>query len=180
VLGLESDDIDIAIDDKTGVQFSDELAEYLKETKGETLKHLGVIKKNPDQSKHLETVTMTLCGRSIDFVNLRSETYEIDSRIPGVQFGTPKQDAERRDITINALFYNINEDRVEDLTGLGLDDLKNKLVRTPLPPHTTFTDDPLRVLRVIRFATRFGFRIHQETEQALRDTAVRVSRRCVR
>jgi tRNA nucleotidyltransferase (CCA-adding enzyme) len=63
----------------------------------------------------------------------------------------------RRDITINALFYNLSTSEVEDLTGNGLDDLKNRIIRTPLPAYQTFLDDPLRVLRVIRFATRFAF-----------------------
>jgi len=94
-------------------------------------------------------------GLDLDFVNLRSEEYTEATRIPQMRFGTPLEDAERRDLTINSLFYNIHTDLIEDWTGYGLSDLDQKIARTPLEPDTTFRDDPLRVLRVARFATRF-------------------------
>jgi tRNA nucleotidyltransferase (CCA-adding enzyme) len=72
----------------------------------------------------------------------------------------------RRDITINSLFFNLTTNEVEDFTGNGLRDLKDCIIRTPLPPHETFVDDPLRVLRVIRFATRFGFKFAPEIIEA--------------
>jgi tRNA nucleotidyltransferase/poly(A) polymerase len=102
----------------------------------------------------------------IDFVNLRSETYASSSRIPEIQFGTAEQDALRRDFTINAMFYNIRHGNVEDLTGKGLEDLRNKLIRTPLPALQTFMDDPLRVMRAIRFASRLNFELDQELVEA--------------
>lgn len=74
-----------------------------------------------------------------------------------MEFGTPEEDAMRRDLTINSLFYNINEDIVEDFSKMGIDDLKNGIIRTPLEPYTTFKDDPLRILRVFRFASRYSF-----------------------
>ncbi|CAO2145272.1 unnamed protein product, partial [Urochloa humidicola] len=87
----------------------------------------------------------------IDFVNLRSETYAENSRIPTMEVGTAKEDAYRRDLTINSLFFNINNNSVEDLTGRGIEDLKRGLIVTPLPAKATFLDDPLRVIRAIRF-----------------------------
>ncbi|CAN0482862.1 unnamed protein product, partial [Phaeothamnion confervicola] len=73
---------------------------------------------NPDQSKHLETARMKVCGEWVDLVNLRTETYGADSRIPEAQgFGTAEEDAHRRDFTVNALFYNVNDRCLEDLTG---------------------------------------------------------------
>lgn len=108
----------------------------------------------------------------LDFVNLRSETYTAESRIPNMQFGTPYEDAMRRDLTINALFYNLHTGQVEDLTGKGLADLKAGIVRTPLPPLVTLMDDPLRALRIVRFACRFGFRVDSETAQACCDPQV--------
>ena len=72
---------------------------------------VAVIMSNPEQSKHLETARMTVDGLELDLVNLRSETYT-DSRIPEMTFGTPQQDAERRDFTINSLFYNLNTSQV--------------------------------------------------------------------
>jgi tRNA nucleotidyltransferase (CCA-adding enzyme) len=118
-----------------------------------------VIKANSDKSKHLETAVIKVYGEFIDLVNLRSEEYSEDSRVPKIEIGTPEQDAYRRDLTFNSLFYNINTKEIEDYTGKGINDLKNEIVRTPLPPKKTFIDDPLRVLRTIRFAQRFGFNI---------------------
>lgn len=147
ILGKESDDIDIALDKMSGVKFSKFLEKYLN-------KSPHVIKSNPDQSKHLETVTMNIYGKDVDFVNLRTETYS-DSRIPQMEFGTPEQDASRRDLTINALFFNINKNKVEDFTNKGVQDLKTGVLRTPLDPVQTFLDDPLRILRVLRFYGRY-------------------------
>ncbi|CCI44239.1 unnamed protein product [Albugo candida] len=159
LLGLDSSDIDIALDTITGSDFAKFVNEYENQHGGKT-HSIGVIKANPEQSKHLETITMKFEEIGwVDFVNLRSETYSEDHRIPNVQFGTPLEDAERRDFTINSLYYNISNDRVEDFTERGLDDLKNGIIRTPLDPRVTFLDDPLRVLRAIRFAARFGFEL---------------------
>lgn len=97
-------------------------------------------------------------------MNLRKETYCQDSRNPQVEFGTAQEDALRRDATVNALFYNIHNRVIEDFT-TGLSDMAAKLIRTPLEPLQTFTDDPLRVLRLVRFASRLGFAIDPKTER---------------
>ncbi|KAI8903702.1 hypothetical protein DFJ77DRAFT_515654 [Powellomyces hirtus] len=124
--------------------------------------HIATIQTNPEKSKHLETANARVFEYLVDFVHLRTETYNDDSRNPDVDFGTPFEDASRRDITINALFYNISTRQVEDFLEKGLDDLSQGHVRTPLPALQTFIDDPLRVLRVIRFATRFGYTIDED------------------
>lgn len=103
----------------------------------------------------------------IDVVNLRGEEYASESRIPIITIGTPIQDAFRRDLTINSLFYNINTREIEDFTNKGIEDLKAGIIRTPLPPLQTFIDDPLRILRTFRFATRFGFKIEQDILEAI-------------
>lgn len=108
-------------------------------------------------------------GIDLDFINLRSEEYAHDSRVPTIEFGTPLQDALRRDATLNALFYNLNEEKIEDFTERGMDDLENGVLRTPLPPVKTFLDDPLRILRLIRFASKFNFAIEAETMDAMRE-----------
>jgi hypothetical protein len=156
ILGRESDDVDIALDDQSGIEFASHLNAYLESLGFETHK-LAVITANPDQSKHIETAVVRVMGFSIDLVNLRSETYSEDSRIPTIQFGTPAEDAERRDFTVNALFYNLNTGAVEDFTNLGLTDLAAGIIRTPVDPLITFRDDPLRVLRAIRFSARYAF-----------------------
>ncbi|KAL1699400.1 hypothetical protein EV121DRAFT_265176 [Schizophyllum commune] len=172
LLGSQSNDIDVALSDVLGLTFAEHLAEFAK-SRGVPVGTIGEIKANPNQSKHLATATCKIHGYAIDLVNLRSEQYATDSRIPTeMAFGTPLQDALRRDITINALFYNIHDRAVEDHTGKGLDDLRSGIVRTPLPPRETFLDDPLRVLRCLRFATRFGFDIVPELSDAAKDPVV--------
>ncbi|KAG8900814.1 CCA tRNA nucleotidyltransferase, mitochondrial [Tulasnella sp. 403] len=117
LLGKESNDIDIALSSIMGIAFAELFVPFL-EDRGIEVRNVTKIAMNPEQSKHLETCRATLMGLEIDFVNLRSEEYAIGSRIPTkVEFGTPLQDALRRDITINALFYNVHTRAVEDHTG---------------------------------------------------------------
>jgi len=140
---------------------------------GKIFTGFGVIKANSDKSKHLETATIRVLGSPIDLVNLRSETYTESSRVPVIQIGTPLQDAMRRDLTINAMFYNINSQKIEDHTEKGLFDLKEGICRTPLEPLQTFLDDPLRTIRTIRFANRFEFKIDPKILHAAKDPQVK-------
>lgn len=137
----------------------------------------GVIKQRPEQSKHLETATMQLRGFHIDFVNLRSETYAEDSRIPSaVALGTPLEDTLRRDYACNALFFNLRTRRVEDWSGKGIADVFNKHLRTPLEnAQSTFLDDPLRVLRGVRFAATLNFTLDQTVGEAAASAATRAA-----
>ncbi|KAI3436203.1 hypothetical protein D9Q98_002257 [Chlorella vulgaris] len=168
LMGRTSIDIDIALDNMLGREFADRINDYLK-AHGEETRHVAVILSNPEQSKHLETARMKVHGLWIDLVNLRSEEYADHSRIPTMMFGTPEQDAQRRDFTINSLFYNINSGVVEDFTKQGLADLRDGIIRTPLQPKETFMDDPLRVLRAVRFASRFGFELEEGLLEAAAD-----------
>ncbi|XP_051124533.1 tRNA nucleotidyltransferase cca2 [Andrographis paniculata] len=172
LLGKECYDIDIALDNMLGREFCEKVNEYLSFS-GEETQGIGVIQCNPDQSKHLETARMRLFDVWIDFVNLRSEDYSENSRIPTMRFGTAEEDAYRRDLTINSLFYNINTSSVEDFTKRGIEDLKAGRIVTPLPPKQTFLDDPLRVLRAIRFGARFEFALDGELKIAASDNEVR-------
>lgn len=173
LLGLPSDDLDVAIDNMMGADFAAKLQSYLEE-QGEQEHRIAVIKTNPDRSKHLETATTKILGLHVDFVNLRSETYHSSSRIPEtVAFGSPSQDAFRRDININALFFNVHSLAVEDHTGFGLRDLCAGIIQTPLEPKATFLDDPLRILRCIRFACRLDYHIVGEVFTACLDDEVR-------
>lgn len=157
-----------------GKVFCDKVNDYFMSI-NETVCNVSLIKSNPDQSKHLQTAKMKIFGVEIDFVNLRAETYAENSRIPVMKFGTPKEDALRRDLTINSLFYNINTSSIEDFTGKGLSDLRKGIIATPLPPKTTFLDDPLRVLRAIRFAARFDYKLQEDLKQAAADTDVKIA-----
>jgi tRNA nucleotidyltransferase/poly(A) polymerase len=168
-------DIDIALDDMLGREFADHLNEYLS-ANGEDTVSVGVVLKNPEKSKHLETATMKVGSFWIDFVNLRAEEYTQNSRIPDLmRIGTAQEDAMRRDLTINSLFYNVNTGEVEDWTGRGFDDLRRGIVATPLPPLTTLLDDPLRVLRSIRFAARLRFTMDEDLVRAAKDVRVRTA-----
>ncbi|KAF5769697.1 putative CCA tRNA nucleotidyltransferase [Helianthus annuus] len=172
LLGKECYDIDIALDNMLGTEFCEKVNGYLVSTGGKP-QGIGVIHSKPDQSKHLETARMRLFDVWVDFVNLRSEDYAENSGNSTVEFGSAEQDAYRRDLTINSLFYNINTRSVEDFTGRGLDDLKSGKIATPLPPKVTFLDDPLRVLRAIRFSTVFDFEMVKDLKVAAADTDVK-------
>lgn len=173
LLGRGSHDIDIAVDNMTGLRFAEHIRDFAGTPRGAERYGADIVKKitkiaaRPEQSKHLETATLTVWDHSIDVANLRKEVYDDVSRNPQMEFGTPKEDALRRDATINALFYNLQDQYVEDFTELGLDDMRRKLIRTPLDPVQTFKDDPLRILRCIRFASRFGYYIDEAAVQAM-------------
>ena len=141
LLGKDSVDIDIALDNLLGTQFAEHLGAYL-ESQGQKAGRIAVVQANPEKSKHLETAKVKINELEVDLVNLRSETYVSDAahRIPEMTFGTPEQDALRRDFTFNSMFYNINTGSVEDFTGKGKRDLADGIVRTPLQPQETFMD----------------------------------------
>ncbi len=99
----------------------------------------------------------------LECVQTRKEKYNKETRNPATAFGTIQEDAMRRDLTINALYYNISTDEVCDFTKKGLDDIKNHVIRTTGDANMIFDDDPLRILRVIRFSTRLGWKIEKNT-----------------
>ena len=155
LLGLESDDIDIALDGMSGAAFVERLRAFGKERSERGIGRSYVVGQNVEKSKHLETATIDLFGNKVEFVHLRSESYADGSRVPEIRVGTAREDAERRDLTINALFFDVAAGEVEDHVG-GLADLKSMVLRTPAAPEQTFLDDPLRVLRVLRFWSRYA------------------------
>lgn len=130
-----------------------------------------VIEPNPENSRHLETAVVMLDGQAFDFVGLRTEVYGEKGRVPTTVSSpdaTPKDDAMRRDFTVNALFYNVHTRAVEDPTGTGLRDLRRGVLRTPLrTAAATLLEDPLRALRALRFASTLGFSLAWPLRRAL-------------
>ncbi len=165
ILGVESDDIDIVVEGN-GIAFAKRFSKFI-----------GMKSESVVVFERFGTAKIKSQEWDLDFVGARKESYNSASRNPEVQIGTIMDDLSRRDLTINAMSICLNQDTLGDLNDPfnGLDDLRRGLIRTPINPIDTFKDDPLRMLRCIRFASRFRFTIEQPTMDAIKSNVSRLS-----
>ena len=165
-LGVPSKDIDIVVEG-SGIELAEAIASHVRETE-----HVGC---HVSVFKNFGTAMLRYRGTEVEFVGARKESYNRDSRKPIVEDGTLQEDQMRRDFTINAMAFSLQR---EDFGALvdpfgGIKDLSEGIIRTPLDPEVTYSDDPLRMLRAIRFAARLStdnrtFTIVPESLDAMR------------
>ena len=160
LMGIEIKDIDLCISlPSGGIRF----AEWLRD-KGYTLKGVTVYPNYGTAMLRLKAFPDV----ELEFVQTRKEKYiDRTCRNPETAFGTIEDDCMRRDLTINALYTNVSTGKIVDITGKGVGDIKNHIIRTPNEPDVIYDDDPLRILRCIRFAARFGWEIEKETYEGM-------------
>ncbi|MBZ0263635.1 CCA tRNA nucleotidyltransferase [bacterium] len=155
------DDLDLAV-----VGNAPEFAESLASELG--------IRKKITVYRRFGTAQLQVGKISLEFASTRKESYNEASRNPDVQPATLEEDLSRRDFTVNAMAVNIQDrENIIDLFG-GKIDLENRIIRTPLEPSRTFSDDPLRILRAVRFAAKLNFEIHQDTLEAMKQERERL------
>ncbi|MDH0674882.1 CCA tRNA nucleotidyltransferase [Empedobacter sp. GD03861] len=127
--------------------------------------------------KRFGTAMFKYKDTDLEFVGARKESYSEDSRKPHVEDGTLEDDQKRRDFTINTLAISMNKENFGELIDPfnGVEDLNNKIIKTPLEPNVTYSDDPLRMMRAIRFAAQLDFEIEKKSFQAIIDNAERIN-----
>ena len=154
-LGRPSKDIDVVVEG-SGIEVAEKVAAKVR-SKVSVFKNFG-------------TAMFRYCGMEIEFVGARKESYRANSRKPIVEDGTLEDDQKRRDFTINALAFSLQKEDFGTLVDPfgGVQDLQAGLIRTPLDPDTTYSDDPLRMIRAIRFATQLSFTIVPESLESIK------------
>ena len=158
-MGRVSKDIDICVElPDGGIKLAKFLSEQLQGTNVVIFERFG-------------TAQIVIDDLPVEFVHTRKEFYTPGSRKPDTCFGTVENDVFRRDFTINSLLLNISSGEVLDFTGRGLIDIQDEIIRTTSNPESIFAEDPLRMLRAVRFAAKLGFKIEEKTFEAIKKDA---------
>ena len=162
IMGNPSKDIDIVVQG-SGIELAKKVAKKIGKCKVSVFKNFG-------------TAMLKAYGWEVEFVGARKESYNRNSRKPIVENGTLEDDQNRRDFTINAMAICLNQSQWGELVDPfnGVQDIDNKIIRTPLDPDITYSDDPLRMFRAVRFATRLGFEIEEKSLDAIIKNAHRI------
>lgn len=162
LLGRDVKDIDV-VTTGSGIDLAKSVAQEIGKTQVKVFKNFG-------------TAMLRYKSWELEFVGARKESYNRDSRKPIVESGTLEDDQLRRDFTINALAFSLNPDDLGRLIDPfdGLRDLEKKIIRTPADPHVTYSDDPLRMMRAIRFATQLNFKIEDQSLEAIKEMSQRL------
>ncbi len=166
-LQRKSEDVDIVVLG-SGIELAEAVAKNIhSDTKVKFFKNFGTaMLRYPSSSGNLV----------VEFVGARKESYRRDSRKPLVEDGTIQDDQNRRDFTINAMAFSLNKENYGELVDPfnGIQDLDSKILKTPLDPDITYSDDPLRMMRAIRFATQLDFKIEEESFKSIQRNAERI------
>lgn len=170
LMGLPIKDIDLCIDlPNGGIEFAEwitkKVGQYKEGSNPCTFPTYGTAMFSFIQFPYIQ----------IECVQTRKEQYhDKNSRNPETAYGTLEEDCLRRDLTINSLYKNISTGEIIDITGKGVEDIKNNIIRTPCDPNVTYDDDALRMLRCIRFATRYGWQIEDNTWNGILNNVERI------
>ena len=171
IMGLKSKDLDFVVngDLNSGINFSIWLSAKLNNYKNGS---------NPVIYPRFGTSKLSLLNNKynlpnidLEFVAPRKEKYKMGDRKPDVTGGDLVDEVNRRDLTINSLLKNVSTEEILDLTGNGIDDIKNGVIRTPINPNITFSEDALRLLRAVRFSTKYGFKINDDVFGVIKKNA---------
>ncbi|OPX29250.1 MAG: hypothetical protein B1H06_01830 [Candidatus Cloacimonas sp. 4484_143] len=159
VMGIDSDDIDVVVALPEGGL---KLAEFL---------HQKGVSSRPVAYDNFGTAMVEILESKVEFVMTRKEIYQDKNRKPEVENGTLEEDVYRRDFTINSLLLDVITGEILDVSGKGIDDIENGVIRSTSEPDLIFREDPLRMLRAVRFASRFGFEIEEDTIEGIKNNA---------
>lgn len=161
LMGRPSADIDVVVEGMRALALVEGINAFLSARAGGagSAKNFSTVEADPEHGKHMTAYIISLFDLSVDILELRGSS--------------ALEDAQQRDLTVNACFYNITQARVEDATGMALPDLEQGVLRTPVHPSITFAYDPLRAVRAARFAATLGFTLHESLKLGLRESQVR-------